>query len=86
MHTPHLRPKPLTKRQREVLLLIANGNTQQQAAAWLGIRKGTVTEILTHAYRSLGVSSGPQAVAVALVTGELGGDQIILPTKPRKTP
>lgn len=75
--------KGLTKRQREVLLLSANGNTQQQIAKWLGICKGTVTGILTNAYRTLGVSTGQQAVAVALALGEIGIHQIHIPEEQR---
>ncbi|MEU4502625.1 hypothetical protein [Streptomyces sp. NPDC024089] len=57
--------KLLTRRQREVLLLAANGNT--------------VNETLVRAYRALGVHDRAQAVAVALKVGEFGLDDIHVP-------
>ncbi|MGQ4513640.1 LuxR C-terminal-related transcriptional regulator [Streptomyces sp. DW26H14] len=61
----------LTQRQRELLLLVANGNTRRQIAIWLGLEISGVDTRLRRIYRELGVSSQPQAVAVALKTGEL---------------
>lgn len=71
--------RELTARQREVLLLAANGNTNAGIAAWLGIRPHSVAEILTAAYRRLGASDRAQAVAIALAVGELGVHQIHIP-------
>lgn len=61
----------LTKRQREVLLLVANGNSSHRIASWLGIELSGVHSTLRRVYRELGVASQPQAVAVALRVGEL---------------
>lgn len=61
----------LTKRQRELLLLVANGNTRRQIASWLDLEMSGVDTRLRRIYRELGVSSQPQAVAVALRVGEL---------------
>lgn len=69
----------LTRRQREVLLLAANGNTNAAIARWLGVRPHSVAEILTVAYRRLGASDRAQAVAVALRLGLLDLDDIVLP-------
>ncbi|MER7517822.1 helix-turn-helix transcriptional regulator [Streptomyces sp. NPDC126499] len=69
----------LTRRQREVLALAANGNTNAAIAAWLGITPNSVAEILTVAYRRLGAADRAQAVAIALAVGELGIDQIHIP-------
>lgn len=70
---------PLTRRQREVLILAANGNSNAAIARWRGITPNYVGEILTAAYRALGVSDRAQAVAVALKLGEFGVDDIELP-------
>jgi LuxR family transcriptional regulator of spore coat protein len=75
----------LTRRQREVLLLAANGNTNAAIARWLGVKPHSVAEILTVAYRRLGVSDRAQAVAVALRLGLLDLDDIHVPY-PHPTP
>ena len=69
----------LTARQRQVLLLAANGNTNQQIATWLGITAQSVAEILSAAYRRLGATDRAQAVAIALAVGELGVHEIHIP-------
>lgn len=74
----------LTARQREVLLLAANGNTNQQIADWLGVTAGVVNEILGRAYRTLGATDRAQAVAIALAVGELGVHQIHIPDQQRE--
>ena len=74
----------LTARQREVLLLAANGNTNTQIAAWLGISAHSVSEILTAAYRRLGAADRAQAVAIALAVGELGVHEIHIPSQQRE--
>lgn len=71
--------RELTARQREVLLLKANGNTNAQIAAWLNIREDVVAAILTVAYRRLGAANGIQAAAIALAVGEIGVHQIHVP-------
>lgn len=69
----------LTRRQREVLLLAANGNTAGHIARWLGVSVHTVNEVLSRAYQALGVHDRAQAVAVALKVGEFGLDDIHAP-------
>lgn len=69
----------LTARQREVLALVANGSTSQQASERLNIGVDTVNSIIGNAFRTLGVTSRAQAVAVALAVGELGIHQIHIP-------
>lgn len=71
--------KSLTPRQREILALAANGNTNAQIADWLNIQALTVNQILRNAYRTLGASDRAQAVAIALAIGELGIHQIHIP-------
>lgn len=74
-------PRPLTRRQREILLLAANGNTNAAIATWLGVTQHSVSEVLTAAYRRLGASDRAQAVAIALAVGELGVHQIHIPER-----
>jgi hypothetical protein len=62
-----------------VLLLAANGSTNAEIARRLGVTPNSVAEILTVAYRRLGVAGRAQAVAVALRLGLLGLDDIALP-------
>lgn len=76
--------RPLTRRQREVLLLAANGNTNQAIAEWRGVTPHSVAEILTAAYRRLGATDRAQAVAIALAIGELGVHEIHIPDQQRE--
>lgn len=69
----------LTRRQAEVLLLAANGNTNAQIARWRGVTPNSVSEILAAAYRALGVADRAQAVAVALRLELLRLDDVIVP-------
>jgi DNA-binding NarL/FixJ family response regulator len=78
-------PRPLTRRQRETLLLAANGNTNTAIAAWRGITPSSVAEILTAAYRRLGATDRAQAVAIALAIGELGVHDIHIPDQQQGT-
>lgn len=68
----------LTPREREVLILKANGNTNKQIAAWLRIRPDSVAVILTRTYRKLGAANGFQAVAIGIAVGEVGVHQIFV--------
>lgn len=69
----------LTNRQREALLLAANGNTNADIARWTGTQPTSVAGLLTTAYRALGVSHRAQAVAVALRLGEIQLEDVRLP-------
>ena len=71
----------LTRHQRETLLLAANGNSNQEIAAWRGVTPNSVAQILTAAYRKLGASDRAQAVAIALAIGELGVHEIHIPDR-----
>ncbi len=74
----------LTRRQREVLTLAANGNTNTQIGHALGIVRHTVDRHLPGAYEALGVRDRAQAVAVALAVGELGVQEIRVPEKAKE--
>jgi DNA-binding CsgD family transcriptional regulator len=55
----------LTEREREVLSLVASGETNRQIAAALGISKHTVARHLSNIFDKLGVTSRTAASAVA---------------------
>jgi len=68
----------LTKRQRQVLVLKANGNTNAQVAIWLDITEETVKSIIQRILKTLGASNIAQAVAIALAIGEIGIHEIVV--------
>lgn len=69
----------LTPRQREVLVLRANGMTNTEVAAALHIREDSVRSAISRACRRLGSRHVTQAVAVGLALDEIGIHQIIIP-------
>lgn len=56
-------PEPLTKRELEVLKLIADGHSNSQIADQLFIGVSTVKKHVTHIFGKLGVSSRTQAIS-----------------------
>ncbi|MGW6531427.1 LuxR C-terminal-related transcriptional regulator [Streptomyces venezuelae] len=68
--------RALTNRQRKVLALVANGNSNRQIARWLGIHERTVCRHLAEIYRSLGANDRAQAVALGFRYGDLTQDDI----------
>jgi DNA-binding NarL/FixJ family response regulator len=66
----------LTKREREVLELAAEGLTAREIGAQLGVRERTITTHLTKIYQKLGVGTRLAAVRAAarsgLVTTDIG--------------
>jgi two-component system nitrate/nitrite response regulator NarL len=69
----------LTKRELEILRLLASGRNQSQIAAALVIAERTVATHIQHILAKLGVHSRAQAVAVAHRRG-LGADDRRTPT------
>ncbi len=61
--------EPLTSREREVLKLIADGNTNQQIAAQLGLSRKTVDSHRANAMRKLDLHDVTEVVKYALRTG-----------------
>ncbi|MBG6085507.1 response regulator [Zhihengliuella flava] len=59
----------LTRREHEVLALVADGAANHQLAARLHISEATVKSHLVHIFTKLGVSSRTAAVAVARAQG-----------------
>jgi two-component system nitrate/nitrite response regulator NarL len=56
----------LSKRQRQVLVLVATGLTNKEVAEMLGISEATVKSHLRDIYKTLGAKSRPHAIAEAL--------------------
>ena len=63
--------KELTKREIDVLRLIARDHTYQEVAARLGLSAHTVASHIKKAYRKLGVHSAGAAVMHAMRLGLL---------------
>jgi DNA-binding CsgD family transcriptional regulator len=67
---------PLTRREREVLAILAAGKTNDEIAAVLGISPRTVQKHLEHVFEKLGVETRTAAALHALAAaGEDGEDR-----------
>ncbi len=64
----------LSAREREVLILLANGSANKQIAHRLGISEKTVKGHLTHIFQTLGVQDRTQAALWAERNGLLGNE------------
>ncbi|WP_052683160.1 helix-turn-helix domain-containing protein [Streptomyces sp. FxanaA7] len=69
----------LTGREREALLLAANGYTNRAIGRALGVGEETVKTRMQKVLRKLRVNDRAQAVAVALRLGVLSLDEITVP-------
>lgn len=75
-------PLPLlTARQLAVLRLTANGHTIRSAARALGKSEHGVADLMHRVHERLGVRSSAHGVAVALVLGLIGLDEIRMPER-----
>lgn len=72
-------PCPLTSRQLSVIVAMANGRSRKAIARRLGIRECGVDSLRDRAYDTLGVATGPQAVAVCVRRGWIPDDELHLP-------
>jgi DNA-binding NarL/FixJ family response regulator len=63
----------LSPRERQVLVLVARGATNREAARELGIGEQTVKTLLARTYAKLGVGRRSEAVAAAFEAGLLRG-------------
>ncbi len=68
---PHRRPTALSRRQQEVLRLVAEGQTNRQIAAALSITERTVKFHVTTIMNKLGADNRAHAVALAAERGLL---------------
>jgi DNA-binding CsgD family transcriptional regulator len=67
--TDHGAHSPLTRREHEVLALMARGATNREIAQRLVITEGTVKSHVKHVFRKLGVANRAQAVSQHLGAG-----------------
>lgn len=58
----HIENQSLTQRQREILILLAQGLTYDQIGHRIGFSHSTVRMELMHIYRAFGVTSREEAV------------------------
>lgn len=65
----------LSKRELEIITLIAEGEPQKQIASQLQITTWTVTEYIQSIYKKLNVVNAPSAIAKAYRTGILSIDE-----------
>jgi NarL family two-component system response regulator YdfI len=65
---------PLTEREQEVLVLLAEGAANKEIAWQLHITERTVKAHVTSIFNKLGVTSRTEAVAVALRSGRLSSE------------
>jgi DNA-binding NarL/FixJ family response regulator len=72
-HKADVRDKPLTAREYEVLLLVADGRTAEQIGHRLGIAADTVRTHVCHILRKLNARDRAHAVAVAFRRSLLPG-------------
>jgi DNA-binding CsgD family transcriptional regulator len=63
--------RALTARERQVMLLVANGHTNASIAARLAIHRVTVERHLRNTYDKLGARDRANAVAISLRHGEI---------------
>lgn len=66
----------LTQRERQCLALVAQGKDDWTIGRVLGLGKSTAHYHVEHLKRRLGVTTRPQAVAKALMTGQLTGEDL----------
>lgn len=65
VHPAILSEGPLTRREREVIVLVARGLTNREVARMLNIAPRTVDKHLENAYRQLGVTNRVEAALMA---------------------
>ena len=73
--------EPLTEREREILLCLAEGLTNQQVAIRLNLAKATIRWYNTQIFQKLGVSDRHRAVEVARAYGLLDEHDLTRPVK-----
>ncbi|MCM1977192.1 LuxR C-terminal-related transcriptional regulator [Streptomyces sp. G1] len=77
---------PLTRRQLEIIIRTANGETSEHIGVELGIESASVRGHRQAIMRRLGVPSTTVAVAVSLLNGWIPTGVLTLPEFPRCTP
>lgn len=75
-HSVVERPSQLSERDFQVLLLLAQGHSNDEIAQQLGVRRVTANNYISLLYSTIGVENRVQATAWALKNGILGLDDI----------
>jgi DNA-binding NarL/FixJ family response regulator len=78
--TPQQPPKELSRREREVLRLLAQGHSNQQTADQIGVSVKTVETYRTRLREKLGLKGRAELYRFAVESGILGTD----PVEPRR--
>ncbi|MEK7092842.1 MAG: LuxR C-terminal-related transcriptional regulator [Patescibacteria group bacterium] len=68
----------LSSRQKDVLILVGQGQANKEIARTLGLCRNTVKRHLLLGYRKLGATDKTQAVMLALRQGEIHLDDMII--------
>jgi DNA-binding NarL/FixJ family response regulator len=71
---PETSPRPLSPREREVLQLIVEGNTNKQVAKILGITEATAKDHRRHIKEKLGLRDLPSLTRYAIGIGMIRAD------------
>jgi two-component system, NarL family, response regulator len=71
-----LSPRPLTPREREILVLLATGASNPAIAQQLGISRYTVEGHVKHLREKLGATNRQHAVMLALEAGIIRPDEL----------
>lgn len=69
--TAEAKPQPLTRADRQVLLLMAKGYTDHRIGRQLGRTRSAVSSRITRIRGKLGARNRPQAVVLGIVAGHL---------------
>ncbi len=67
--TPHAGVYVLTRREREIIKLISEGNSSKKIAKMLSISHRTVEAHRANVYRKLGMNNVPKLVQYAIKVG-----------------
>ena len=78
------RPGGLTRREAEVVTLLARDATTRQIATRLGISTKTADRHIQHAYRKIGVSSRAGATLFAMEHGLVPWGELPIPGSDRR--
>lgn len=75
----------LTARERQVMRLVATGNTNAAIGRLIGLHPTTVNRHLANIYRALGARDRANAVALAVWHGEIALDELQLRNQTQET-
>lgn len=88
VHDAHDAPNPveLSRRERQCILLIAQGRTDAEIASLLGMTRSTAHTYVERLKTRLGVATRTEAVAKAIITGVITVSELTLPPLDARPP